>query len=142
VTFPRSLDVLIEQPRASFIKRREDGSIDFISPLPCPVNYGSVPGTRAEDGDREDALVLGPRLAKGTYRQLTVLARAHFTDAGQYDGKWVCGELLRPGDRRALSVFFSVYARFKRALNHARGKSGATRFEGIELSPHASTGAE
>ena len=135
MTFPRSLDVLVEQPRASFIKRREDGSVDFVSPLPCPFNYGSVPGTRAADGDREDALVLGPRLPKGLYPQLPVLARAHFFDAGQYDGKWVCGQQLRARDRQALVLFFTLYARAKRVLNRARGLPGGTRFGGLELAP-------
>lgn len=127
--------MLVEQPRASFIKRREDGSIDFVSPLPCPFNYGSVPGTRAQDGDREDAVVLGRRLAKGVYAQLPVLARAHFYDAGVYDGKWVCGQTLRASDRRALIAFFTVYAQCKRLLNRARGLSGSTRFGGLELAP-------
>ena len=133
MSFPSSLDVLVEQPRASFIKRREDGSIDFVSPLPCPFNYGSVPGTCADDGDREDAVVLGPRLAKGVYTGLPVLARAHFYDAGRYDGKWVCGQALRASDRCALVAFFNVYAVFKRVLNRARGLSGSTRFGGLEL---------
>jgi hypothetical protein len=81
--------------------------------------------------------VLGPRLAKGVYPALPVLARAHFFDAGRYDGKWVCGHALRPRDRTALVLFFGVYARFKRLLNRARGLSGATRFGGLELAPAA-----
>ena len=133
--FPRCLTVLVEQPRASFVKRREDGRFDFVSPLPCPFNYGSVPDTRADDGDREDVIVLGPRLPKGLYQQLPVLARAHFYDAGQYDGKWVCGKSLSSAERRALVVFFNVYARFKRVLNRMRGLSGDTRFAGLELAP-------
>jgi hypothetical protein len=34
-----ALDVVIEVPRGSFVKRGSSGSIDFISPLPCPFNY-------------------------------------------------------------------------------------------------------
>lgn len=117
------------------IKRREDGSIDFVSPLPCPYNYGSVPGTLGDDGDREDAVVLGRRLPKGVYSQLPVLARAHFYDAGRYDGKWVCGQALRERDKRALVVFFSLYAACKGVLNRLRGLRGSTRFEGLELAP-------
>jgi inorganic pyrophosphatase len=135
VTFPRSLTVLVEQPRAAFIKRREDGRIDFVSPLPCPFNYGSVPGTLAADGDREDALVLGPRLRKGVYPGLTVLARAHFVDAGRYDGKWVCGQELRPRDQQLIVMFFRAYALGKGVLNRLRGLSGATRFGGLEIAP-------
>jgi len=137
VFFPANLTVLVEQPRFSFIKRSEDLRVDFVSPVPCPFNYGSVPDSQAEDGDREDVVVLGPRLPKGLYQQLPVLARAHFYDAGRYDGKWVCGKAMRPLDRGALIAFFTVYARFKRVLNRARGLSGETRFAGLELAPKA-----
>ncbi|MFY0541612.1 hypothetical protein [Nannocystis pusilla] len=37
--------VKIEYPRWSVVKRRSDGSVDFVSPLPCPYNYGHVPGS-------------------------------------------------------------------------------------------------
>ena len=56
--FPEQLEVLIDTPRGSFVKRRDDGSVDFVWPLPSPFNYGSVPDTLAPDGDREDAIVL------------------------------------------------------------------------------------
>lgn len=137
VTFPQQLDVVIDHPRASLIKRREDGRIDFISPLPCPFNYGSVPGTRADDGDREDAIVLGPRLAKGTQLRLPVVARAHFYDAGQYDAKWICGPPLSAGQRAGVIMFFMVYAHCKQVLNWMRGLSGTTSFQGLELAPLA-----
>lgn len=136
-TFPNELEVLVEQPRASFIKRRENGRIDFVSPLPCPFNYGSVPGTLADDGDREDALVLGARLPKGTQRVLPVLGRAHFIDAGVYDGKWVCGARLSVADQRQIELFFRLYALAKRALNRLRGLHGDTRFTGFEAAPGA-----
>ena len=57
--------VRIEVPRFSFVKREADGEVDFVSPVPCPFNYGSVPGAIAPDGDAPDALVLGPRVAAG-----------------------------------------------------------------------------
>ena len=37
------LEVVIEVPRGSFLKRGSTGRVDFVSPLPCPYNYGSVP---------------------------------------------------------------------------------------------------
>ena len=40
---PPEVEVVIEVPRGSFLKRGSTGHIDFISPLPCPFNYGSVP---------------------------------------------------------------------------------------------------
>jgi inorganic pyrophosphatase len=58
--------VVIEVLQSSFLKRGSTGKVDFISPLPCPFNYGSVPGYIGLDGDLPDAVVLGPRLALGT----------------------------------------------------------------------------
>src|SRR5215207_8813883 len=60
------VDVVIEVPRGSFIKRGSTGQVDFVSPLPCPFNYGSVPAYVGLEGDLLDALVLGPRLPYGT----------------------------------------------------------------------------
>jgi inorganic pyrophosphatase len=57
------LDVVIEVPRGSFLKRGSTGRLDFVSPLPCPYNYGSVPQYLGLEGDLLDALVLGPPLA-------------------------------------------------------------------------------
>jgi hypothetical protein len=39
---PPEVEVLIEIPRGSFVKRGSTGHVDFVSPLPCPFNYGSV----------------------------------------------------------------------------------------------------
>ena len=48
---PSVCDVVIEVPQFSFVKRKGDGSIDYIAPLPSPFpGYGSVPGSLAEDG--------------------------------------------------------------------------------------------
>ena len=52
------VDVVIEVPRGSFLKRGSSGRIDFVSPLPCPFNYGAVPGLLGLEGDLLDALVL------------------------------------------------------------------------------------
>jgi inorganic pyrophosphatase len=131
---PKRLDVVIDTPRFSLIKRKDDGRIDFVSPLPCPFNYGSVPDSRSDDGDRLDAVVLGPRLARGRRVSVAVIALVRFVDAGQSDPKYVCAERpLSAGDRRLLTLFFASYARLKRALNHLRGKSGETLYQGIEL---------
>ena len=56
------VDIVIEVPRGSFLKRGSSGHIDFVSPLPCPFNYGAVPTHLGMEGDLLDALVLGPRL--------------------------------------------------------------------------------
>ncbi|MCB1968088.1 MAG: inorganic diphosphatase, partial [Candidatus Accumulibacter sp.] len=51
------VDVTIEVPRGSFLKRGSLGRIDFLSPFPCPFNYGSVPNYLGLEGDLLDALV-------------------------------------------------------------------------------------
>ena len=50
------MEVIIEVPRGCFLKRGSTGGIDFVSPLPCPYNYGSVPDYLGLDGDLLDAL--------------------------------------------------------------------------------------
>ena len=60
------LEITIEIPRGSFLKRGSTGHIDFISPFPCPFNYGSVPAYIGQEGDLLDAVVLGPALARDT----------------------------------------------------------------------------
>lgn len=129
---PKEADVTVDSPRFSHVKRRDDGSVDFVSPLPCPFNYGSVRGTRAEDGERIDAIVLGPRLPGGTQLTANVVAVVRFVDAGQRDAKWVCARRpLTPRDGLELELFFQLYALAKRALNRVRGLAGPTRYEGL-----------
>ena len=50
------VDVVIEVPRGSFLKRGSTGHVDFVAPLPCPYNYGSVPNYLGLEGDLLDAL--------------------------------------------------------------------------------------
>ena len=59
------IEVIIEIPRGGFLKRGSTGELDFISPFPCPFNYGSIPAFIGLDGDLLDAVVLGPRLPRG-----------------------------------------------------------------------------
>ena len=130
----RLVRVLIETPKGSFLKRDSRGRIDFVSPLPCPFNYGSVEGTRAADGEPVDALVLGPRLPRGTTVVAHVLGRARFVDAGEPDDKWLCAleeRELRAAERRSITRFFRVYALVKRAANARRRPGGPTAFSGL-----------
>ena len=69
---PPLVEVVIEVPRGSCVKRGSLGHVDFVSPLPCPYNYGSVPTHIGLEGDLLDAVVLGPRLPLGT--RLTIAA--------------------------------------------------------------------
>jgi len=129
----RRCTVVIDSPRGSLVKRKDDGAVDFLSPVPCPFNYGSVPDTISGDGDRIDAVVLGERLRAGSRVEVEVLAVAHFVDAGEDDPKWICGRgPLTDGARLQVDAFFRVYAFAKRALNRARGRSGETRYDGLQ----------
>jgi inorganic pyrophosphatase len=124
-------EVVIEPPRGSFIKRRADGRIDFVSPLPCPYNYGHVPGAMSGDGDPLDAVVLGARLPAGTRVERTVVGVIGFVDAGQDDPKVIFSAgPLSERERRGIEWFFTVYALAKRGLARARGLRGETRYEG------------
>jgi inorganic pyrophosphatase len=132
VQTPEEVEVVIDVPRGGFVKRTDDGAVDFVSPAPCPFNYGSVPDTRSGDGDRLDALVLGPRLARGTRLRVKVVGHVRFIDAGQDDPKLICSARpLGRLDRARITAFFALYARAKGLINLVRGKTGPTRYGGI-----------
>ncbi len=67
IQMPPCVEVVIEIPRGSFLKRGSTGCVDFVSPFPCPFNYGSVRQYIGGEGDYLDAVVLGPRLAAGSW---------------------------------------------------------------------------
>lgn len=87
---------MVEVPRGSFLKRGSTGHVDFISPLPCPFNYGSVPSHIGQEGDLLDALVLGPRLPLGARVRVKAWGAVTLTDRGMSDDKLVCGERAPP----------------------------------------------
>ena len=128
------VEVLIEVPRFSFVKRDHDGRVQLVSPLPCPFNYGSLPGTCSGDGDPIDALVLGARRSRGERVRIPVRGVARFIDAGAADPKWICSQTeLTTADVRDVERFFSIYVLAKRALNNLLGRRAPTRFERVEL---------
>ena len=55
---PPEVEVTIEIPRGNFLKRGSTRQLNFISPLPCPFNYGSVDKYIGLEGDLLDAVVL------------------------------------------------------------------------------------
>lgn len=132
--------VRVEVPRGSFVKRRPDGSVDFVSPLPSPFDYGSIEDTLAPDGDPMDALILGrQRLVVGARVEVEVWGQVDMLDAGVPDPKCVCtirgGGPPRERDWRRVGAFFARYVRLKSALNWVRGAARPTRLLGVTRHP-------
>lgn len=125
------LEVVIEIPRGSFLKRGSTGGIDFISPFPCPFNYGSVPDYLGQEGDLLDAVVLGPRLPAGTRLRVRAWGAVILRDRGMVDDKLVCASRPpTPGQRRFVLRFFDFYATCKGLLNWLRRRPGRNACEG------------
>ena len=132
------LEVVIEIPRGSFLKRGSSGRIDFVSPLPCPFNYGSVPGYVGMEGDLLDALVLGPRLPLGTRLRVKAWGAVTLTDRGMQDDKLVCSDRpVTAAQRQAVLRFFRFYAKCKGLLNFWRGRPGRNACEGWSAADYA-----
>ncbi len=129
---PIDLEVVIEVPRGSFLKRGSTGRIDFISPLPCPFNYGAVPGLLGLEGDLLDALVLGPRLSYGTHTRVKAWGAVTLTDRGLSDDKLICStHRPSPAEIERVLRFFHFYARCKGLLNLWRRRPGRNACEGL-----------
>jgi inorganic pyrophosphatase len=128
---PPEVEVVIEVPRGSFLKRGSSGRIDFVSPLPCPFNYGAVPTHLGLEGDLLDALVLGPRLRLGTRMRMKAWGAVTFTDRGMSDDKLICSDHPpSPAELRKVLRFFHFYARCKGLLNLWRRRPGRNACEG------------
>jgi inorganic pyrophosphatase len=128
---PPEVSVVIEIPRGSFLKRGSMGRVDFISPLPCPFNYGSVPTHLGLEGDLLDAVVLGPRLALGTRLRLKAWGAVILTDRGMTDDKLICSEHpVSAEERRRVLRFFHFYAKCKGLLNVWRRRPGRNACDG------------
>lgn len=139
---PPEVRFRIEVPRGSFSKRNATGAIEYPSPVPCPFNYGAVPGARSADGEDADVVVLGPRLPRGHEAVLPVRAVVVFNDAGLEDDKWVCSARpLGRGDRAALVSFFSAYGLVKHLTASLRGRKGVSGFVAlVDALPTAGAG--
>jgi len=125
------VQVLIEIPRGSFLKRGSTGHLDFISPLPCPFNYGSVPQLVGLEGDLLDAVVLGPRLARGSRIEVKAWGAVTLTDRGMSDDKLICSRgPVSSNEQRRVLRFFRFYAKCKGLLNWLRRRPGRNACEG------------
>jgi inorganic pyrophosphatase len=135
---PPELDVTIEVPRGSFLKRSATGHIDFVSPLPCPYNYGAVPNYLGLEGDLLDALVLGPRLPFGSQIRVRAWGAITLTDRGMEDDKLICSaHPLTAAERARVLRFFRFYAKCKGLLNFVRGRPGRNACEGWRTAEQA-----
>lgn len=117
--FRRRVDVRIETPRGSFVKRDlVDGELvaRFASPYPCPFDYGHVPGEPAGDGQPRDAVWLGARAKALDVVAGVVAGIVRFEDGGDEDDKWVVTTdgVLGQRDVARLHRFFRLYAAAKR----------------------------
>jgi inorganic pyrophosphatase len=128
---PPEVEVVIEVPRGSFLKRGSTGHVDFVSPLPCPFNYGAVPTLVGLEGDLLDAVVLGPRLPLGVRLKVPAWGAVAQMDRGMTDHKLICS--AAPPDertRRDVLRFFRFYAWSKGLLNLLRGQRGRNACDG------------
>lgn len=128
---PIEVEVLVEVPRGSFLKRGSTGQVDFVSPLPCPFNYGSVPQYIGREGDLLDAVVLGPRLSFGTRIRVPAWGAVVLTDRGMSDDKLICSAApLTAAQRAGVLRFFRFYAACKALLNVWRRRPGRNACDG------------
>jgi inorganic pyrophosphatase len=128
---PPEVEVVIEIPRGSFRKRGSTGHIDFVSPFPCPFNYGSVPQLVGQEGDLLDAVVLGPRLPLGTRVRMPAWGAVVLVDRGMTDDKLICSaEPVSFNQRHMVLFFFHFYAKCKGLLNLWRLRPGRNACDG------------
>jgi inorganic pyrophosphatase len=125
------VEVVIEVPKGSIVKRCSSGRLDFISPIPCPFNYGSIDSLPGPDNDLLDAAVLGPRLRRGTRLTVPAVGAIRITDRGLPDDKVICSSRPVGALKRSLILlFFKFYAKCKGLINLYRGYSGRNYCDG------------
>ncbi len=128
---PPSVEVVIEISRGSFLKRGSSGQVDFVSPVPCPYNYGSIHQYIGGEGDFLDAIVLGPCLAVGSKVRVNAYGAVGFSERSKYEDKLICAaKPINSHDRRNILLFFKLYVFLKGLLNVVRGHGGRSHCEG------------
>ena len=102
--------IYIETPKGAFVKRNEHLAVDFVSPIPCPFNYGHIKHEIGGDGDPLDALLLGKRYPVGTEINADVVGCVYFLDAGLQDDKLILAH-RKPSkmERSVINWFFQSY---------------------------------
>lgn len=92
------LTTVIEIPKGSILKIEYNRTkctfeLDRIEPeiFAKPSNYGFIPGTRDEDGDELDTLLVTPEpVPMGVVVQAKILGVLNFEDDGEKDHKIIC----------------------------------------------------
>jgi inorganic pyrophosphatase len=116
--------IYIETPKGSFVKRNENLSVDFISPIPCPFNYGHIKGELGGDGDPLDALLLGSRLPMGTEVDVELVGCVYFIDGGHQDDKLIlCPRAPTEREKWMIKYFFNGYVLLKKISDGLRGSA-------------------
>ena len=129
----KTYSIIIETPKGSRIKRNEKGGVDFISPFPCPFNYGRVEGKMGADGDPLDAIVLAEILPYNAHVQVPIIGVALFIDKGLEDNKYIFSARSPTQEEKdELNHFFSRYARIKNLLSLSFLRHCPTVFSGLE----------
>lgn len=124
--------IQIDTPRFTFIKRKDDGTIDYISPFPCPFNYGSILDTTSEDGDRIDAVVLGKKVGFGAVTSGELRGVVNFVDKGSIDPKYIFSHrAVTKFEKLQIYLFFHFFSLVKKVYNLVRGRRGFTGLRSI-----------
>ena len=92
---PEVINVIIEIPQGSHNKYEFDEKSGLMkldrvlySPFHYPLDYGFIPGTRSEDGDHLDALVLGSEpVPQGCLVEARPIGMLKMIDGGDADFK-------------------------------------------------------
>ena len=126
--------ILIETPRGAFVKRNEQGQIDYVSPLPSPFHYGSLLGLMGGDGDPMDAIWFGESPTDGIAKGI-VIGVVRFLDKGEVDDKWILtnGRALSRSELWCLHHFFRVYARLKNLLEFVCDRDMSSKLISVEI---------
>ncbi len=135
------MKIIIETPKYSFFKYDVVSPGAFkkvmVSPIPTIFNYGSIVGTRAQDGMPIDVIVLGPRMRQGTIIERDDSKKfdgvVHFVDDAKVDDKMIV-YVSGFKNKSVLSLYFKVYALYKKFLYRvSKRKRTECRFSGIEF---------
>ena len=92
------INTVIEIPEKSILKieyNRDKGTFELDRVEPAifakPANYGFIPGTRDDDGDELDTLVVSPEpIPTGVVVQAKILGVLNFEDEEEKDHKIIC----------------------------------------------------